>query len=92
MESFGLVALEAYEAEVPVIASDIPGLNEVVQDKITGMLFNMEDPSHLAEQLSALVCDEALGEALISQGKRLAKAYMDSDARLEEYQKVYGFA
>lgn len=92
MESFGIVALEAYEAEVPVIASNVPGLNEVVEDRVTGLLFNAEDSYHLAEQVNALVCNAALGEALVRQGKRFMKTYMEPGARLHEYERFYGQA
>jgi glycosyltransferase involved in cell wall biosynthesis len=39
-ESFGLVALEAMRAGRPVLASRIGGLNEVVRNKVTGLLFS----------------------------------------------------
>ena len=38
-ESFGLVALEAMRAGRPVLAARIGGLNEVVRNKVTGLLF-----------------------------------------------------
>jgi glycosyltransferase involved in cell wall biosynthesis len=39
-ESFGLVALEAMRAGRPVLASRIGGLNEVIKNEVTGLLFS----------------------------------------------------
>src|SRR5205814_955711 len=49
-ESFGLVALEAMSAEVPVVASNIGGLPEVVDHGATGYL---HDPGHTAGFVSS---------------------------------------
>ncbi|MFH1142145.1 MAG: glycosyltransferase family 4 protein [Candidatus Uhrbacteria bacterium] len=54
-EVFGLVALEAMACGTPVIASDIGGLPEVVQDGVTGRLFPPGDVSALCQQISDLI-------------------------------------
>jgi len=51
-ESFGLVALEAMRAGRPVLASRIGGLNEVIGDKVTGLLFSPVTPAGLVEGIS----------------------------------------
>jgi len=48
-ESFGLVALEAMRAGRPVLASRIGGLNEVVRNKVTGLLFSPVDAGGLID-------------------------------------------
>ena len=54
-EVFGLVALEAMACGTPVIASDIGGLPEVVQDGVTGRLFPAGDVQALAQCIADLV-------------------------------------
>lgn len=53
-EVFGLIVLEAYAAGKPVIASQIGGLGELVQDGDTGVLVSAGDVEDLAEQMSDL--------------------------------------
>lgn len=56
-ESFGLTAIEAQLSGIPVIASDIPGLNEVVIDKKTGFLFENKNSQNLANKIDFLLND-----------------------------------
>jgi glycosyltransferase involved in cell wall biosynthesis len=66
-EGMPLVVLEAMEAGVPVVASRVSGIPEVVEDGVTGWLVAPEDPAGLAA---------ALGEALGSpdEAKRRGEA------------------
>lgn len=63
-ESLGLVAIEAARAGVPVVASDVGGLAEVVQDGVSGLLVPPDDPPALASALLRLLCDAELNERL----------------------------
>ena len=62
-DSFGLVAVEAARVGVPVVASDVPGLREVVPAHVPGMLVPPEDPSALADALAAVASREPLAAA-----------------------------
>jgi glycosyltransferase involved in cell wall biosynthesis len=53
-EGFGLVALEAIRAGVPVIASRVGGLPEIVKDGITGLLIEPDDKRALAAALRSM--------------------------------------
>ncbi len=56
-ESFGMVAIEAMRASIPVIASRQGGLMDVVLDGETGLLVTPGDAKELADAISALVGD-----------------------------------
>jgi glycosyltransferase involved in cell wall biosynthesis len=54
-EPFGLVAVEAMAAGVPVIASRVGGLPEVVTDGVTGLLVEPGDAASLADAIDGLL-------------------------------------
>ena len=59
-ESFGLAALEAMACEVPVIASRVGGIPEVVTDGETGFLSEVGDVAKMADDAARLLSDEKL--------------------------------
>ncbi|MBI2984451.1 MAG: glycosyltransferase [Candidatus Kerfeldbacteria bacterium] len=59
-ESFGVAALEAAACGLPVVASRVGGLPEVVKDGVTGFLIPPGDAEALAKNILRLVGDEAL--------------------------------
>lgn len=69
-ESFGLVAIEAMALGLPVVASDIGGLPEVVLHQNTGMLHKAGDARGLADALALLLQDAALRQALGQAGRQ----------------------
>jgi len=65
-ESFGLAALESMACEVPVVASRVGGLPEVIEHGVSGFLHPPDDVDAMAESALSLLTDEAL-HARISQ-------------------------
>ena len=59
-ESFGLAALEAMACEVPVVASKVGGLPEVITHGVTGFLHEPDDLDGMAASAVALLSDGAL--------------------------------
>jgi len=88
-ESFGLVALEAMSAEVPVVCSNAGGLPEVVEHGFTGFL---HDPQHVAGYTNSvlkLLTNETLRRTMGRRGRRVAIDRFGADAMIEQYVKVY---
>jgi glycosyltransferase involved in cell wall biosynthesis len=69
VETAPLAALEAMASGVPVVASDVGSLREIVSDGETGFLFPPGDGRALAEKIRALLGDESLRESM-SRGAR----------------------
>jgi L-malate glycosyltransferase len=69
-ESFGLAALEAMACEVPVIASRVGGLPEVITDEVTGFICDPDDIEAMAERGVRVLTDPVLG-ARIGQAATL---------------------
>jgi glycosyltransferase involved in cell wall biosynthesis len=57
-EGFGVAAIEAAAMEVPVVASNVYGIPDVVDDGVTGLLVPPKDVSALAQALRSLITDE----------------------------------
>ncbi len=88
-ESFGLVALEAMSAEVPVVASNAGGLPEVIDHGVTGFL---HDPGHIAGFVSSalrLLQDEPMRRAMGRRARKVARTRFDVDDMVSRYIQVY---
>ena len=68
-EGFGLTAAEAMAAGVPVVASDVDGLREVVEDGVTGYLIPVKDERALAERLIQVLNNPAQAQTMGSNGR-----------------------
>jgi glycosyltransferase involved in cell wall biosynthesis len=87
-ESFGLAALEASSAGVPVVASDAGGLPEVVAHERTGLITPRGDAAALAEAVSRVILDAGLRNRFGEEGQRRAAGF--SAARMVQgYEGVY---
>jgi N-acetyl-alpha-D-glucosaminyl L-malate synthase BshA len=71
-ESFGLAALEAMACGVPVVASRVGGLSEVVDDGVSGCLHAADDVDGMARSVVALLTDQALHGRMASAAEHSA--------------------
>jgi glycosyltransferase involved in cell wall biosynthesis len=85
-EGFGIAALEAMASGLPVVASRVPGLAELVGD--TGLLFEPGDHQQLAEHLATLINREELRARLAKAGQPRAAAF-SFDRTLDCYENLY---
>lgn len=70
-ESFGLVLLEAYSVQRPVIATTVGGIPEVVIDGETGLLIPPNDPDALTNALEKLLFNRELAVEMGRSGYKL---------------------
>jgi glycosyltransferase involved in cell wall biosynthesis len=68
-ESFGVAVLEASACGIPVVASNVDGLPEVVEDGVTGFLVPPTDPSAAATALLGLLADRTRREQMAAAGR-----------------------
>ncbi len=71
MEGIPVALMEALAAEIPVVATAISGIPELVRDGETGLLVPERDAAALAEALLRLYTDRDLGRRLASAGRQL---------------------
>ena len=76
-EAFGLAAAEASSCGVPVVATRVGGLPEVVRDGETGLLVPPADSEALAEAIIALLGDENRRNQMGSAGRRRVEQLFD---------------
>jgi glycosyltransferase involved in cell wall biosynthesis len=86
IDGFCLAALEAMAGGLPVVASDIPGLRDVVGD--AGVLFPAGDHRRLAECIRRILSDFALRKKLSDRGIDRAQEF-SVDKTAAEYQKIF---
>lgn len=79
-EGFGLSALEGMAAGVPVVASRVDALQEVVVDGVTGLLCEADDPVSLADALACLVRDTSLRHRMGAAGAAHVARLYDAPA------------
>ena len=90
-ESFGMVLIEAMAAGVPVVASRIPGYDEVVRDGVDGLLVPPGDPDALAANVRRLLEDRGLAGRLADSGRARARGF-SWDVVLDQIEAAYGDA
>ena len=88
-ESFGLSALEAMACEVPVVASRVGGLPEVITDGETGFLHPPEDLDGMAASAVRLLTDDALHQRVARAGRRLVETKFCADEIVPRYEAYY---
>jgi N-acetyl-alpha-D-glucosaminyl L-malate synthase BshA len=88
-ESFGLVALEAHACGVPVLASRVGGIPEVVRDGETGFLVPVGEIGEMAEKAERLLADEELHRQFSVNARRVAEERFRQELILPQYEAVY---
>jgi N-acetyl-alpha-D-glucosaminyl L-malate synthase BshA len=88
-ESFGLAALEAMACEVPVIASRVGGIPEVVTDGETGFLSNVGDIDKMATDAARLLADENTRREMGRRARESALSRYRTDVVIPQYIDFY---
>jgi N-acetyl-alpha-D-glucosaminyl L-malate synthase BshA len=91
-ESFGLAGLEAMACEVPVVASAVGGLPEVVENGVTGFLHAPDDLDGMAASAASLLRDPARHRAMALAARDRVADRFCSDRVVPMYEAVYAAA
>ena len=74
-ESFGLVALEAAACGLPVVASEVGGLQTIVENGLSGYLINDRDPWSYAAHVSKIIDDSGKAEEMSEEAVERSKSF-----------------
>ncbi len=88
-ESFGRSVIEAYAVGVPVVASRLGALAEIVEEGVTGLLVEPRDPTALAQAISRLIQEEPLRLAIIQHARRRVEEQFSLEQMVHETEAVY---
>jgi N-acetyl-alpha-D-glucosaminyl L-malate synthase BshA len=88
-ESFGMAALEAMACEVPVVASRIGGLPEVIADGETGYLCALDDIDHMVARGEAVLRDADLRTRIGKAASDHVRTHFCADVIVPKYEAYY---
>ncbi len=88
-EGFGLVLIEAMAAGVPVIATEAPGIRDVVIDHYNGLLCPLDDAAALARIIRRLLNDVPLREKLRRGGWESVARHYSWHSVLPRYEQLF---
>ena len=89
MESLPTTIKEAFYLNVPVIATNVGGIPELVIDNETGLLVPSENPEKLADTVNELLSDTEKAKKLARNGNDFVKKNMTWDVILPNYIQFY---
>jgi len=88
-EAFGLAALEAMACGVPVVASRVGGVPELIQDGVTGFLVGPDEYEEGGERLHQILSDPATSARLREAGLQSVRDNFTADAVVPLYEQEY---
>jgi len=88
-ESFGLAALEAMACEVPVVASRVGGLPEVVEDGVSGFLGDPADIEGMAQSAIRILTDSELHKRFARAGLERVRKHFCAGRVVPQYEAYY---
>ncbi len=88
-ESFGLAALEAMSCEVPVIASNVGGLKELISHGDEGYLIEVGDVEAIAHYSIKILKDTRLQEELGEKARRTVLEKYVPEKIVPKYEEIY---
>ena len=88
-ESFGLAALEAMACGVPVVASKVGGLPEIIEDGVTGFVCLPDDVEGMAERGVRLLTDPDLHARVSANASSLVRTTYCTDRIVPLYEAAY---
>ena len=88
-EPMGITELEAQAMRIPVIASDVDGLNEIIENEKTGLLFKVGNENDLAEKMAIIYKNEKIKNKIIENALKNVKKY-SLDNYIIKLREIYG--
>jgi glycosyltransferase involved in cell wall biosynthesis len=88
-EAVGIVLIEAQSLGIPVIASNVGGIPETMQDNLTGILVKPADPENLARAITGLIGDPGKLRSMSEAAKNWARDRFMAEKMVERISAIY---
>jgi glycosyltransferase involved in cell wall biosynthesis len=88
-EAQGLSILEAMALSRPVVASNVGGIPEMIEDGVTGLLVEQDNPVALAEAIVRLLTDHAFADTLARAGHDLVHERFCVELMVKAIEEIY---
>jgi glycosyltransferase involved in cell wall biosynthesis len=89
LEATPMCLLEAMAAGIPVVATRVGGIPNVVTTGVTGILVEAEDVKELADALLFLLEDSELAQSMARQARVHVARHFSAEAMAEHYANLY---
>ena len=83
------VIIEALSQGVPVVATDVSGIGEIVINNTTGLLIEQRNPRALADAVRTLAADYERALAMAEEGRRLVRRMFDPQTNIRALYTLY---
>ncbi len=88
-EGMSISALEAMAAETPIIASNVPGLNDMIRDQQNGLLFDPASPQQIATKIKTLLDNKPQARQLAQNASQTVRQQYSLTAMIDHYCTLY---
>jgi len=88
-EAFGIVLIEAMAAKVPVVGSNYSAIPYLIEDKVNGLLFKLEDHFDLAEKILFLMENEGFSKRIVDRGYNIIKEQYTLEKSIKKIENIY---
>ncbi|ELZ21458.1 glycosyltransferase [Natrinema limicola] len=89
LEGFGIVVIEAMASELPVIGTNIPAIEEIIDQNESGLLVSPESPSELSKAILKLLSSQRLRDELGVSGYERVQSKYNIESMSDNYIKLY---
>ena len=88
-EGFPWVILEAMAAEVPIVATKVGAIPEVIENNKNGILVEPRDSKAIAESIERLLKNRSLGDELAKAGRKTVMEKFSLEKMINEIEKLF---
>lgn len=88
-EGLGVVLIEALSCAIPVVASDVGGISDIIKDGRTGLLFPQKNSAAISDSIIRVLRDDDLRNTLASQGNEYVLTQFSWESVIEKIMTLY---